>query len=180
MPKPLLSLTDYAQSIGKSYRTVWRYYKKGVLVCRKDARGRLFVVKAKTLPKPGRPVRYSRQEVLHRIYQLCKDKYISTAQLPGVLYKLCRNPRLKLGSLRQVKWELGILRDKRRRSGRALTLPSQEKEKFLRWVESFCAKRYQKANRWSGSKRSLAASYCRTVQGAKWQAGILKERRKDR
>ena len=231
MPEKFPTLQEYSSLIGRSYRTVWRYYKEGAIVCRKNVRGRIFVVRGVLPKKRGRPFSYNRKKILKRVYQLCKNKYVPTSKFPSALYKLCRSPQYGIGSVRaakwqakllfekrwtypqfirqvtkfcrreyrlekdwpyylkemahhfcgsvrQAKWEAGIIQDQRRHHRKKSILTLWPKEKFLNWVQKFCAGKYKKSTHWPGYMRYLAVLYCHSVRGAKWQAKILSNRRK--
>ena len=113
-----LTLPEYARSVNKSYRTVYKHFLKGYLkikIQRIKGQRKIFVLGKLRIPKPGRPMEWTREKILRCVHALCNDKYVEAKDFPPYLYKLCISKKYGIGSVRAAKWEARILIDQRKK-----------------------------------------------------------------
>ncbi|OGR82799.1 MAG: hypothetical protein A2901_05380 [Elusimicrobia bacterium RIFCSPLOWO2_01_FULL_54_10] len=115
-------------------------------------------------PAIGRPSEWSKEQVLQKVYKLCKGRYVRTKDFPPYLYKLCDR---HCGSVRAAKWEAKIILGK-----------TWSYDKFMKCVSQFARKKYREDKDWPENLRSLAKRFCGSIRAAKWQAGIIKDNRR--
>ncbi len=111
----------------------------------------------------GRPSEWSKEEVLGRVYKLCKGKYVRAKDFPPYLYKLCNR---HFGSVRAAKWEAKIILGK-----------TWSYDKFIKCVYQFAKPKYRDDKHWPENLKTLAKRFCGSIRSAKWQAGIVKDNR---
>lgn len=160
-----MRIIDYAEHRGIHYLTAWRHLKKGLLKGKKMKDGTIVLSRRMKEPKPkGHPRMWTKEKVIQAVYKLCKGRYIKASDFPPFLYKLCKK---FCGSVRAAKWEAKII------FGRHWTY-----EKFIKCVEQFCRKRYREEKSWPPNMRELAKQFCGSIRKAKWEAGVIRDRRK--
>lgn len=163
--KPL-PLGKYAERQGISYQTAWRHLRKKVVSGKKLKNGQWVILRQEKPVKKGRPQTWSKEKVIQEVYKLCRGRYVKAEDFPPALYKLCRR---YCGSVRAAKWEAKIIH------GRQWT-----KDKFLKCVRQYCARRYRDENRWPPNLKRLAKIHCGSVRKAKWEAGVIEDNRQAR
>ena len=114
-------------------------------------------------PPIGRPSDWEKARVLKAVYRLCKGRYVRAKKFPPYLYKLCAR---HCGSVRAAKWEAKII------LGKTWTC-----EKFLKCVRQFARKRYREDKDWPENLAALAKRFCGSIRAAKWQAGLIQDKR---
>ena len=119
--------------------------------------------KVEETPSIGRPAQWTKKDIIHAVYKLCKGRYVKAKDFPPYLYKLCRE---FCGSVRAAKWEAKIIHGK-----------SWSREKFTKWVFQFAKNKYREDKHWPAKMRTLARRFCGSIRKAKWEAGIIHDLR---
>ncbi len=145
---------------------MWKWVKKGKIECKRKKDGTYVVVREVDSLKMGRRPKYTREDILNQVYKLCKGRYVKATDFPHNLYKLIMSKQYNIGSIRAAKWEAKILHGKR-----------WSYDKFLKCVKQFCNKRYKAEKDWPENMRGLAEHFCGTIRRAKWEAGIIVDKR---
>ena len=114
-------------------------------------------------PPIGRPAEWRKDEVLKKVYRLCKGRYVKVKDFPPYLYKLCNR---HCGSVRAAKWEAKVILGK-----------SWTYDKFMKCVYQFAQPRYREDRHWPEKLRALAKRFCGSVRAAKWESGVIKDNR---
>ena len=158
------TLKDYAEKKGIHYLTAWRHLKKGYLTVRRQKDRSFLILKSRPTAPRGHPSHWTKEKVVRAVYRLCKGRYVKSSELPPSLYKLS----VKFcGSVRAAKWEAKIIH------GRHWSY-----EKFIKCVEQFCEKRYRGEKDWPIQMRVLAKNFCGSIRAAKWEAGVIRDKRR--
>lgn len=159
-----MRLKEYAERNGIAYETAWKHWKEGWVDGKKTRNGAVIV---KGLTKEihiGRPLKWTKETLVRQVYKLCKGRYVKACKFPPYLYELCIQ---FFGSVRAAKWEAKIIH------GESWTY-----EKFVKCVHQYCRKRYREEKDWPSNMKVLARQYCGSVRKAKWESGIIQDRRK--
>lgn len=158
-----ITLREYAEREGIGYFAAWRRLKRGHLRARKRVDGTFLIVSENEVRR-GQPPKWTEEKVVREVYRLCRGRYVKASGFPPYLYKLCRK---FCGSVRAAKWEAKIVH------GRHWTY-----EKFVKCVSQFCRGRYREDRDWPANLRALAKRFCGSVRAAKWEAGVIRCRRR--
>ena len=121
--------------------------------------------------------RWIYSDFIQCVIDYCSKQYREDKDWPDQLRGLAEHFS---GSIRRAKWEAGIIKDIRRKNRKNSLVDLWPKKKFLKWVHEFCNDGYKKADQWPGYMRHLAVLHCKTIRGAKWEAKILHDQRKNK
>ena len=114
-------------------------------------------------PPIGRPAQWDKEDVIRKVFQLCRGRYVKAKDFPSYLYKLCER---HCGSVRAAKWESKIIHGK-----------NWNYDKFIKCVYQHAKRKYREDTDWPENLRALAKRFCGSIRAAKWQAGVIRDNR---
>ena len=123
----------------------------------------IFMKKLEEPRSIGRPAEWTKKDAIRAVYKLCKGRYVKAKEFPTYLYKLCKQ---FCGSVRAAKWEAKVIHGSR-----------WTYDKFIKWVYQFAKNKYREEKDWPAKMRVLAKRFCGSVRRAKWEAGVIRDKR---
>jgi len=101
------------------------------------------------------------------VYQYAKNRYRAESDWPPKMRSLAKR---FCGTIRQAKWEAGVINDPRSKERKHYDLKGLwTKKRFLKEFRQICKNGYKKSAQVPSYIRTIAVQHCGSVRAAKWE-----------